>query len=194
VDVSFTTPKTWSFGEVLTSTDMNTYVRDNTVALRAMGIGSNIVQTVKTDTFTTTSSTFVDVTGASVTITPSTATSKVLVIAYFVLGISSTGGDAAHAIITGGGGANTFVGDAAGDRVRAAASTGSRIGEYRIEQGAFGNTVVYLDSPGSATAQTYKLQVRVSTGTAEVGRRGNDTDSATSGRFPTSITAIEVAV
>jgi len=31
--VSFTTPKTWAFGEVLTSTDMNTYVRDNTEEL-----------------------------------------------------------------------------------------------------------------------------------------------------------------
>jgi hypothetical protein len=27
--VAWTNPKTWSFGEVLTSTDMNTYVRDN---------------------------------------------------------------------------------------------------------------------------------------------------------------------
>jgi hypothetical protein len=27
--VSWTNPKTWSFGEVLTSADMNTYVRDN---------------------------------------------------------------------------------------------------------------------------------------------------------------------
>jgi hypothetical protein len=34
--VSFTTPKTWSFGEVLTSTDMNTYVRDNVAALMQM--------------------------------------------------------------------------------------------------------------------------------------------------------------
>jgi hypothetical protein len=31
--VSWTNPKTWSFGEVLTSADMNTYVRDNTQAL-----------------------------------------------------------------------------------------------------------------------------------------------------------------
>jgi hypothetical protein len=28
--VSWTSPKTWAFGEVLTSADMNTYVRDNT--------------------------------------------------------------------------------------------------------------------------------------------------------------------
>ena len=31
--MSWTNPKTWSFGEVLTSADMNTYVRDNTEAL-----------------------------------------------------------------------------------------------------------------------------------------------------------------
>jgi len=34
--VSWTNPKTWSFGEVLTSTDMNTYVRDNTSDLRLL--------------------------------------------------------------------------------------------------------------------------------------------------------------
>jgi hypothetical protein len=31
--VAFTSPKTWSFGEILTSTDMNVYVRDNSQAL-----------------------------------------------------------------------------------------------------------------------------------------------------------------
>jgi hypothetical protein len=34
--VAWTNPKTWSFGEVLTSTDMNTYVRDNTSDLRLL--------------------------------------------------------------------------------------------------------------------------------------------------------------
>jgi hypothetical protein len=33
--VAWTNPKTWSFGEILTSTDMNTYVRDNTEELRS---------------------------------------------------------------------------------------------------------------------------------------------------------------
>jgi hypothetical protein len=35
--MSWTTPKTWATGEVLTSSDMNTYVRDNTAALREFG-------------------------------------------------------------------------------------------------------------------------------------------------------------
>ena len=34
--MAWTNPKTWSFGEVLTSTDMNTYVRDNTADLRLL--------------------------------------------------------------------------------------------------------------------------------------------------------------
>jgi len=34
--VAWTNPKTWSFGEILTSTDMNTYVRDNTEDLRRL--------------------------------------------------------------------------------------------------------------------------------------------------------------
>lgn len=33
--MAYTTPKTWSVGEVLTASDMNTYVSDNTAALAA---------------------------------------------------------------------------------------------------------------------------------------------------------------
>jgi hypothetical protein len=39
-----------------------------------------VVSTVKTDTFTTVSSSYVDVTGLSVSITPTSATSKILVL------------------------------------------------------------------------------------------------------------------
>jgi hypothetical protein len=42
--VSFTTPKTWAFGEVLTATDMNTYVRDNTAALLELIEGIPVLQ------------------------------------------------------------------------------------------------------------------------------------------------------
>ena len=38
-----------------------------------------VVQAVKTDTFTTSSTSFVDITGLSVTITPSSSSSKILV-------------------------------------------------------------------------------------------------------------------
>ena len=38
-----------------------------------------VVQTVKTDTFATTSTSFVDITGVSVAITPSSTSSKILI-------------------------------------------------------------------------------------------------------------------
>jgi len=97
--VAFVTPKTWSFGEVLTSTDMNTYVRDNTADLDARvaaiptveGIGPNVVQTFIQTPFSTTSGSFVDVTNYEVTITPTTNTSKVLVIYTMMISHSDTG-------------------------------------------------------------------------------------------------------
>ena len=51
-----------------------------------------VLQTVKTDIFTTTSTSFVDVTGFTASITPSSATSKILVTATTSISQSSTAG------------------------------------------------------------------------------------------------------
>jgi hypothetical protein len=50
----------------------------------AIGAGAvlQVISTTKTDTFSVTNSDFVDVTGLSVTITPTSATSKILVMAH----------------------------------------------------------------------------------------------------------------
>ena len=48
-----------------------------------------VVSALKTDAFTTTSTTFVDVTGVSVSVTPTSATSKILI---FVTGVTGTAG------------------------------------------------------------------------------------------------------
>jgi len=50
------------------------------------GIGSNVVSTTKTDVWSAASTSFTDVTGLAVTITPTSATSKVLVLASFMSG------------------------------------------------------------------------------------------------------------
>ena len=54
-----------------------------TSAKLASGVGGKVLQvvsTVKTDTFTTSSGTFTDLTGMSVSITPSSASNKVLIL------------------------------------------------------------------------------------------------------------------
>ena len=54
---------------------------DGTVAVGDTGKILQVVQTVKTDAFSTTSTSFVDITGLSVDITPTKASSKILVTA-----------------------------------------------------------------------------------------------------------------
>ena len=159
------------------------------------GIGSNVVQTLKTDTFTTSSNSFVSVTGAAVTITPSTDTSRVLVIAYVAIGdLASSTSHSAHVRITGGNAGN-YVGDAAGSRVQAAASTGARQANFLTENAPWFTTVTLVDSPATASAVTYQLEARrSSTGTtATIGRSGIDTNADGYGRYPTILIAIEVA-
>jgi hypothetical protein len=77
--VSFTSPKTWSFGEILTSTDMNTYVRDNSIALFGRGV-QQVKQVMTTADFSTASTTPVDVTGVTISITPENAGNRILML------------------------------------------------------------------------------------------------------------------
>lgn len=74
--MAWTTPKTWATGEVLTSTDMNVFVRDNLKYLKpsfgeAVGSGTD---------FSTTSTTYTDILGMSVSIT--TGEANLLVVAF----------------------------------------------------------------------------------------------------------------
>jgi hypothetical protein len=153
------------------------------------GIGSNVVQTVKTDTFTTSSTSFTSITGLSASITPSTNTSKVLVIAFVNFGASNAG----HLRIVGGN-SSGFIGDAASARELATATWGIQQSDYRSDNGQQAATIVYLDSPASASSVTYGLDGRVGTGTIlAINRNALDADNINSARTASSIVLIEVA-
>ena len=157
------------------------------------GIGSNVVQTVKTDTFSTTSASFTAVTGLSVTITPSSATSKVLIVAQISPGVSGEPLNAANFRLSGG---NTsgYVGDAAGSRVRATMSVGRGRTDWPLVSLSSGLTISFLDSPGTASAVTYEVEVnRGGAGTAFVNRSGEYANNAGASTMTSSITVIEVA-
>ena len=65
--MAWTTPKTWTTGDLVTATDLNTHVRDNMNVLFAP---TNYQEAVGSGTdFTTTSMSFVDITGMSANIT-----------------------------------------------------------------------------------------------------------------------------
>jgi len=151
------------------------------------GIGSNVVQTVKTDTFSTTSASYTPVTGLTATITPSSATSKVLVIVQ----VSTSGTGPGFMRLSGGNAAN-YKGDSDG---------ASRVESAIMPWGGDGNfgysfPIVYLDSPATTSPVTYGVDVRrggISTYTIYVNQSADDSNNTNRGRFASSITAIEVA-
>jgi hypothetical protein len=148
-----------------------------------------VVQATKTDTFTTTSTSFVDVTGLSATITPRSTSSKILVIAQVSYGLANATG-LGHFKINGGG-SSAYVGDAASNRIRAVFGgfSGVNVGEI-VNSGA----ITYLDSPSTTSSTTYTVQGRqASLGSLFVNRSATDSDSAGSTRGASSITLIEVA-
>jgi hypothetical protein len=158
-----------------------TYVDDEIAAIPAIaGIGSNVVQATTRTTFTTTSSTFVDVTDLSVTITPTSATSKILVIAATNMqdDTSSYGWEGR---IQGG--------NIPADYFWKGRTLGQNAGDYTASM-LLAAPMMYLDSPATTSATTYKVQVLgVSAATVYVNRAKN---VATAGR--STLIAIEVAV
>ena len=153
----------------------------------SIGIGSNVVSTTKTDTFSTSATAPTDITGASVTITPSSSVSKILVF-YSFPATSSAGDFVAAQLIRD----STVIGGGAavGNR-RSATSRGFNAGADHAEQ--FNG--LFLDSPATTSATTYKLAVFGNGATIYVGRNSSNTDdsSARQVRSALTITAIEVA-
>ena len=144
-----------------------------------------VVSATKTDTFSTASTSLVDVTGLSVSITPSSATSKILVMV-----VASGGGDEATngmnlALLRDA--TQIALGDASGSRSRGFG------GNQQITNAMHTNTAVYLDSPATTSATTYKVQASVNTGTGYINRTHNDADNAYTTRGVSSITVMEIA-
>lgn len=146
-----------------------------------------VLQATKTDSFSTTSTSDVDITGLSVTITPSSSANKILV-SFSTVG--SINGDIAHGyfnIVRGS--TLIFKGDAAGSRTGAT----SVINEPTPGQ-MLCYSQTYLDSPATTSATTYKLQLHSSNGnTIYVNRSARDNDAAAyDGRAVSSITVMEI--
>ncbi len=176
---------TYTAGEVLTAASLNanlSFAASNTKI-------AQVVSTLKSDTFSTASTTYTDVTGLSVSITPTLNTSKILILAQFVTSIS---GDIQLASRLMRDAVAISIGDAASNRTRASVAT------YAVDGGGYSstmlnnNSILFLDSPATTSATTYKIQIFVNTGTGFINRAGVDTDLATKTRTASNITVMEV--
>ena len=152
-------------------------------AVAAGGKVLQVVSVTKVDTFTTSSTSYVDITGLTATITPSSASSKILVLTKVAVNENTT--DIASIQLLRGAtaiGGGTAVG-----------SRGSATSSFYA--GAYGTGVMdvnYLDSPASASAQTYKIQCLTSGSNLRINTSYNDENSATRTRTSSTITLMEI--
>ena len=128
---------------------------DGTIATTAnAGKILQVVQTVKKDRFTAQSQTPVDITGLSVSITPSSASNKILVHSSVYV----NGNAIYYAMRLARDSDNTiFIGDVNGSNT---SQTRATFGGYMASTMDTQTTVTsYLDSPNTTSATTYKMQV-----------------------------------
>ena len=160
----------------------NSYVIDVAAGsqLTQPGMILQVVSTTKTDEFSTTSTSYVDVTGVSASITPRSTSSKILVsLTVGAIDTASTSLNLLGRVLRD----STAIGvgssgDAAGFALSTAAGNRPQTAVWS-----------FADSPASTSTLTYKFQTRLLTsGTMYVNRPASD-----SSRAVTTITLMEVA-
>ncbi|WP_396189616.1 hypothetical protein [Flavobacterium sp.] len=166
----------------------NKITRDN------IGFGGavlQVVQVVKTDTFSTSSTTRVDIAGLSATITPFSTNSKILV-TLNIQGSGQASGWYGTQLTLMRNGTDIAIGDARGSRTRSTIDLSST-----DNTGVYINStsMTFLDSPNSSSPVTYKLQLCSKQATAAWINRpaGSDQDNAYATTVPSSITLMEIA-
>jgi hypothetical protein len=146
-----------------------------------------VVSVFKSDSFSSSSTSFTDVTGLSVTITPTLNTSKILVLAT-VNGQGSPGTNEATIRLLRDSTAIS-IGDAAGNRTRSSGDI------FMLAEGSSTNVAIgFLDSPATTSAITYKIQgiVIAASGTFYINRSQADGDSLTRTRTASNILVMEI--
>ena len=144
-----------------------------------------VVSTTKTDAFTTTSTSYADVTGLSATITPASTSSKILVAVSLSV-------NARLAAVT------LYEIRRGSTSIGSGVAVGSRSPAFGAFYSGTGSGTAklagdYLDSPDSSSALTYSVRVRVQSGTLGINTSADDADIAVVGRTSSTITLMEVA-
>jgi hypothetical protein len=133
-------------GEVLAAADLN-----DTFGAKLNLAGGKVLQVVRaTDTTlrTTTSTSFVDVTGMSVTITPQKSDSSVLVIAQVRAQVSQSSNASTFG--------NFAISDSSNNALSGAES--ATFGSTNVSQSNTNIVVIGRSTPGTTSATTYKLR------------------------------------
>jgi hypothetical protein len=137
-----------------------------------------VVNTLKSTAFSTTSTSFTDITGLSASITPSSSTSKILILV--TVGASGSADDSLVQLVR-------------GATVIASGSGGSVTDGFNMftsnTNSITDSSINYVDSPSTTSSTTYTVQILTRSGTVYVNRRASNASFSGS----SSITVMEIA-
>ena len=158
-----------------------------TAGVKWAGVGKvlQVVSASKTNTFSSSSTTYTDITDLSVSITPVATTSKVLVIVQLT-GQGTTGANVGQFRLVRGSTA-IHVADADGNKTQAFGMVYMGINDMISTTGA-----VYLDSPSTTSSTTYKVQGKTTSNTFYVNRPDGTNNASTTTHGASSITVMEI--
>ena len=155
------------------------------------GLVRQVVSVTKTDTFSTSSNSYTDLTGLSLNITPSSTSSKILLTTQITFGGSQSMYGFARFVR-----GSTAIG--IGDQGESSQQRASipldnpNVSHdiYKVRNSA----AEFLDSPSSSSSLTYKIQVLIhdNSQTMYINRASNNDDAAYNGRYISSLTAMEI--
>jgi hypothetical protein len=150
----------------------------------AGGKVAQVVSVDKLDTFSTSSTSYVDVTGWTATITPTASNSKVLVF-YSTTASHDGNAWAGFQILRGA----TAIGNGTASGITSPANKAYRDGDSNGGRSVAG---MFLDSPATTSATTYKIQVKKSAGTMVVGATYQGLNNVDTYNVTTNITLMEI--
>ena len=168
----------------------------NLTNLPAGGKILQVIQSAKTDTFSTSSQSYVNVTGLGVTITPASSSNKILIILDIKVGAGHEDAAFAGRLLRDMGGSSIYqiyTGNASSNRTDATFGTSRQSGNagYDIIQD---RQAVFLDSPNTTSAAYYRVEIRGNNGRdTYINRTHDDSDDNDTPRVASSITVMEVA-
>ena len=156
------------------------------LGINTTGSVLQVVQAVKDDTFSSTSTSWTDITSLSVSITPISTSSKIML--FVCLHGGGTGQTPRFKVLRNS--TDVGVGIAAGSRVRAGFGTGYARDSNQIQSMNWS----YLDSPNTISSIVYKVQGHNDNGaTWHINRSQDYQDTSTGVTTVSTITAIEIA-
>jgi hypothetical protein len=147
---------------------------------------TQVIQATKSDRFSTTSTSYVAITGLSASITPKNANNKILVLIDLKGGANNSSGGGVQLLRNG---TAIYIPSAQGSRRLTSVGSGYGVNQAAMQQ----MSANFMDSPSTTSAVTYSLQCVTNGATFGVNSSFGYTDSTDNVTSISSITLMEVA-